>query len=131
VASLYSSLAWRAARRAALDRDGERCTVARLLGGICSASLHVHHLKPVREGGDRFGLDNLVTVCSTHHPQLEGVRRAVLAERGHDERLARAAAFYDRMAVHYDDAVMADELRQRFRLSPSELDAIMAAEVAA
>lgn len=80
--AIYSTPAWHAARAAAIERDGARCTVARLLGGPCAdGALHVHHLIPVSEDGSAFDLDNLVTVCATHHPRLEALRRAVLKER--------------------------------------------------
>lgn len=78
-ASLYSTALWRIARTRALSRDGSRCSVGRLLGGDCTATLHVHHLVPAGEGGARYDLDNLVTACSRHHPMLEALRRAVLA----------------------------------------------------
>jgi len=76
--TLYDTLAWEIARAAALDRDGHRCTVARLLGGACSPVLDVHHLTPVTEGGAPCDLDNLITVCHRHHPMLEALRRAIL-----------------------------------------------------
>lgn len=79
--TLYHTEAWELARAAALARDGHRCTVARLLGGACSPTLDVHHLVPVREGGDEFELDNLITVCHAHHPTVEGLRRAILRRR--------------------------------------------------
>lgn len=79
-ASLYSTALWQIARRRALKRDGNRCSVQRLLGGACTATLHVHHLVPVEDGGDLYSQDNLVTACSRHHPMLEALRRHVLAE---------------------------------------------------
>lgn len=77
--SIYHSLHWRLARTRALARDGRRCTVARLLGGECSATLHVHHIRPVSEGGAPFELDNLGTACDSHHPVWESLRRRLLA----------------------------------------------------
>lgn len=78
--SLYSTALWRRARARALSRDGRRCTVARLLGGPCSAELHVHHLVPVEDGGALYDLENLITACSRHHPKLEALRRAILSD---------------------------------------------------
>lgn len=75
---LYRTPEWAEARDAALERDGRRCTVARLLGGPCHRTLDVHHLTPVAEGGDPFDLDNLVTACHRHHPMLERMRRYLL-----------------------------------------------------
>jgi hypothetical protein len=81
---------WQAARAAALDRDGSRCTVARLLGGPCSDEpLHEHHVVPVVEGGDPLDVDNLLTVCKTHHPTVERLRRFVLARRAELEATPR------------------------------------------
>lgn len=44
--------------------------------------LDVHHLVPVSDGGDPYCLDNLVTVCHSHHPMLEGLRRWLTRRRG-------------------------------------------------
>lgn len=78
---LYSTLAWRIASARARQRDGDRCTVARLIGGSCSDLLHVHHLVPVSAGGAALDLDNLATVCSRHHPMLEAMRREIVTRR--------------------------------------------------
>lgn len=75
---LYDTPLWQVSRRRALARDGARCTVARLLGGDCTDTLHVHHLVRPEHGGARYQLDNLVTVCSAHHPMLEAIRRRAL-----------------------------------------------------
>lgn len=86
--ALYNSLRWRNARDAALARDGNRCVVARLLGGSCSEVLHAHHLQRPSSEADplAYDLDNLATVCSRHHPKWEAVRRAVLRGRGGEWR---------------------------------------------
>lgn len=84
--SPYDTLLWQAVRSRALRRDGNRCTIARLLGGPCSARLDVHHLQPVSEGGEPYDLDNVLTACSRHHPMLEALRRAILARRERDAR---------------------------------------------
>lgn len=75
----YSQAAWAALREEALRRDGDRCQVARLLGGHCSTSLHVHHL--TRNPELALDIDNVATVCSRHHPMWDAVRRAILARR--------------------------------------------------
>lgn len=72
---LYATPEWAAAREAVLDRDGRRCTVARLLGGPCHPILDVHHVVPADECADPYDLDNLITVCHAHHPSLERLRR--------------------------------------------------------
>jgi 5-methylcytosine-specific restriction endonuclease McrA len=71
---------WPAAREAAIERDGARCTVSLLIGGECSPTLHVHHVVPRSEGGSDE-LENLLTACASHHPMLEALRRYVLAKR--------------------------------------------------
>lgn len=67
--------AWYKARMQALVRDGFCCQAYRL--GIsdipCSEmrlrKRHVHHVK-MRIHGGRHDLDNLITLCSTHHQML-------------------------------------------------------------
>lgn len=77
--NLYSSAEWLDLAARAKARDGHRCSVARLLGGVCSSQLHAHHLVPVSEGGPELpDLDGLITVCGRHHPTLEALRRYVL-----------------------------------------------------
>jgi hypothetical protein len=38
----------------------------------------VHHIVAVEDGGDPYGLANLICVCHSHHPQLEAFRRHML-----------------------------------------------------
>ena len=83
----YTSPEWSAARDAALQRDGSRCTVARLIGGDCSHVLDVHHLVPRGEGGAALDPDNLITLCHVHHPMVERLRRQLL--RAHTPRRRR------------------------------------------
>lgn len=75
-AEFYNSAQWKVLRAAARERDGNACTVARLIGGDCRGLLHVHHIDP---DGDPLDLDNLGTVCATHHPKWEALRRALVA----------------------------------------------------
>lgn len=78
--SLYTSPEWQQLRARVLVRDGNRCVLGRLGGGPCHASLHVHHIVPVSEGGAPLDDGNCVTVCKTHHPAVEALRRRLLAE---------------------------------------------------
>ena len=80
--SFYTSPAWVALRERVLARDGRRCTVARLLGGSCGGAMHVHHIQAVEDRLD-LALDenNCASVCATHHPRWEAVRRAVIKQR--------------------------------------------------
>lgn len=88
--SFYSSPEWRALREQVKARDGDRCTVGRLLGGRCSGTLTVHHIEK-RTLRPELALDehNCATVCSAHHPTWEAMRlfveraRRPLPECGH------------------------------------------------
>lgn len=71
---------WDEIRERVLARDGNRCTVSRLLGGRCAGLLHVHHIRPRGEGGTDDE-DNLATVCARHHPLWERLRQNVLRTR--------------------------------------------------
>lgn len=80
---LYSTLLWRELRARAIARDKGRCTVARLIGGDCSETLHAHHIESAEDRPDlALDLDNVATVCATHHPKWEAIRRAVKRARG-------------------------------------------------
>lgn len=90
--TIYDSLRWQAARGRALRRDASRCTVSRWLGGACSASLHVHHVVPVSEGGAPFEVENLATACARHHPQWEALRRRIV--KGNEEPFPRCPHYH-------------------------------------
>jgi len=78
VALQLSTPTWRDTRSRVLARDGNRCTVARLLGGTCAPPpFHVHHIVPRGDGGTD-DLDNLATACASHHPIWEALRRQVV-----------------------------------------------------
>jgi len=53
---------WYEAREEALERDDNECQ-------DCGTSdeLHVHHIEPVNDGGDKFDTENLLTLCKEHH----------------------------------------------------------------
>lgn len=69
---------WYAARDLALERDGNRCSVGRLLGGPCSGVLHVNHIVPrSRRPELALDLDNLGTACASHHKTWEAFARYV------------------------------------------------------
>jgi len=77
---LYDTPRWNWLRERVLRRDGNRCAVGRLLGGDCHPTLHVHHVVPVSDGGSPWNIENLVTVCASHHPELEALRRRLRAD---------------------------------------------------
>lgn len=82
MADIYNTSLWADVRRSVIARDHGTCSVSRLLGGACSGGpLSVHHLTPLAEGGAPYDESNLLTVCRSHHPQLEALRRYVLARR--------------------------------------------------
>jgi len=61
---------WYVQRRATVERDGGRC---RVCGD--DEHVHVHHIKPRRKFDDVSNsntLDNLITLCPSHHAKLEG-----------------------------------------------------------
>jgi 5-methylcytosine-specific restriction enzyme A len=72
-----NSVAWQKARKAARLRDGERC---RRCGSV--DSLEVHHVVPLAQGGDEFGLSNLITLCRECHAQ-EGAPTNAESGRSH------------------------------------------------
>lgn len=63
---VYKSALWRKMSALARRRDGNRCV-------RCGSrsKLSVHHLTSIRDGGDPFALDNLVTLCSRCHAAAE------------------------------------------------------------
>ena len=88
---------WDDLRARALARDGHRCVIGRLFGGTCHPTLDVHHVTPITEGGDPLALANVVTVCHSHHPVVERLRREFRAEVGlgpcgHEHRYPQGAA---------------------------------------
>jgi 5-methylcytosine-specific restriction enzyme A len=54
--------AWRVARTAARQRDGNRC---RRCGD--THRLQVHHIVSLDDGGAKYDLNNLITLCSSCH----------------------------------------------------------------
>jgi 5-methylcytosine-specific restriction endonuclease McrA len=65
------SRTWQRARALAKQRDGSRCV-------RCGASerLEVHHVVPIEQGGERFMLSNLVTLCRRCHEDEEHEAKA-------------------------------------------------------
>lgn len=76
--TFLSSPEWISARDAARARDGDRCSVGRLLGGRCRGVLHVNHIVPRRDRPElALDPDNLGTCCASHHPMWEAFARAI------------------------------------------------------
>ena len=61
----YYSKRWREFRKKMLKDCGYKCA-------SCSAlnELHVHHIKPVYDGGDFYNPDNIEVVCRSCHMEL-------------------------------------------------------------
>lgn len=77
------SRAWLELRERIRDRDTNRCTVGRLLGGRCRGVLHVNHIIPRSERPDlALDPDNCGTACASHHPMWEAVVRTLRALDG-------------------------------------------------
>lgn len=83
---IRSTALWQKIRRLAAQRDGHRCTYGLEPGdrgtqayddGRCpvTAGLDGHHRVAIEDGGEAYDLDNVRTVCGTHHVQLEAERR--------------------------------------------------------
>lgn len=64
----YSSKKWEETREEVLTRDNHKCQACGR-----EENLHVHHIIPISAGGDRFNVNNLVTLCNTHHNEWEGL----------------------------------------------------------
>lgn len=64
---------WQTLRKQVRQRDGNRCVV-------CGATqrLSVHHVTAAVDGGKDV-LDNLVTLCATHHSRADAARRSQTA----------------------------------------------------
>ena len=63
---LYSTGRWRALRDDTLSRDGWLCVVCLREGRTVGAEI-VHHIRPVREGGDPWAPGNLESLCRRCH----------------------------------------------------------------
>lgn len=64
---------WFDAREQTLNRDGWQCQLCGMENDEHVArynhSLHVHHLTPVSDGGAKFELDNLQSICAECHSE--------------------------------------------------------------
>ena len=64
----YQNNKWKETRQKALERDGNKCTICQT-----ETDLHVHHIRPVSDGGSKYELNNLVTLCASCHKKWEGL----------------------------------------------------------
>lgn len=61
----YSSTRWREVRAAQLRAD-PLCAMCRSAGKLTPATV-VDHIKPIKQGGERFDYDNLQSLCWSCH----------------------------------------------------------------
>lgn len=74
--SQYYGADWEIKREAALRRDGFICQGCGTSESDMDSSLHVHHIKPLREFEEPEHanmLDNLVSLCPSCHGKWEGI----------------------------------------------------------
>lgn len=69
----YTTRRWRTLREQALVRDGYHCVKP-----ACTnpGPLAVDHIWEVADGGPFWSLDNLQTLCDSHHKQKTNLERA-------------------------------------------------------
>jgi hypothetical protein len=73
---------WSYVRSVVLDADEQRCQVT---GCPSRTTLHIHHMRPVSEGGSHRP-DNLVTLCEFHH--------GLCPESGHERVWGQISTMY-------------------------------------
>ena len=89
---------WNRARAAALARDGHRCAAVEQYGDLTlrcptTEGLSVHHKRRPEDGGDPYALDNLLTLCRTHHQRLHLVEPVLRSSRRRVVRRPNAGAY--------------------------------------
>lgn len=85
----YSSAAWRSTRAAVL-RDQPLCRACQGLGRFVPAGV-VDHVRPIKEGGQRFDMANLQPLCVPCHNRKTARETARAAARDAARPLARPA----------------------------------------
>ena len=69
--TLYDTRHWRKFRES-VRADETECALS-VLAGPCQGDLHVHHIKPLAEGGELFPTeDGVAVLCARHHRMLHG-----------------------------------------------------------
>ncbi len=64
--TIYATQRWGTVRARALARDGGLCVQCCAEGRTTLAEI-VHHLAPIRDGGDPWSLENCESVCRACH----------------------------------------------------------------
>lgn len=65
---IYHTKRWRNLRAKVIEQDGGVCQVCGT-----DESLIVHHVIPIKSGGAKWDIDNLVTMCRSCHGSWEGL----------------------------------------------------------
>lgn len=74
---------WRRIKPKVRERDNFECQVCGITETEADNTLHVHHIKPVREfdtAEDAHFIENLLTVCVSCHGKIEGMDKDTLEE---------------------------------------------------
>lgn len=101
VGRVYDTAAWERVRQQVILRDGG-CSVRFLLGGECKGVISIHHVVPLKDGGDPYDVDNCAGTCQSHHVLWESIRlfiersRRQLPPCRHVHRYAHAQEACDR-----------------------------------
>jgi 5-methylcytosine-specific restriction protein A len=73
--SFYNRRAWRDHLRAIKLRDQPQCELCWAKGDLVRAT-HVHHIVEIKQDMDlSMALENLQSLCSSHHSRLHAARR--------------------------------------------------------
>jgi len=76
VSQIVYGSGWKKAREKALERDGHACVICGVTKEEKPNRIDVHHIRPVESfdnNADAHELDNLVTLCRSHHRKWEGL----------------------------------------------------------
>jgi len=65
---LYGTKKWKVVAAKVIERDGSECQYC-----FAEDDLLVHHIHPVNDGGAKYDMDNLVTLCRSCHMTWEGL----------------------------------------------------------
>ncbi len=68
--SFYASKRWRALRRKKILADSF-CEYE----GCNRLAEHVHHVQPIEDGGDRYAMSNLQSLCAAHHSAVHAAMK--------------------------------------------------------
>ena len=79
--TVYATKRWGLLRDRALARDGGLCVRCLAEGRTVLAEI-VHHLRPIRDGGNPWSLENCESVCRACHTLHQHAPEPTPAQRG-------------------------------------------------